>query len=164
MWSHLPNANHIDAVFVSLSLNEHIWKIHGKTSMSALTYPVSKSAYRAVSAEARKETSHEIVNSVLDEIRKHKVDYGAGTAALGVIHSLIAYNDCSHLLNDNPEEVLLLAKLGNNVAICMYSASLVFNTAPYSAPVRKSYKYISNPCDHIETETEKKLADFLSKL
>ena len=51
----------------------------------------------------------------------------AWTAARDAVAALIAWDDCAHLLDSEPEEVRLLAALGVNAAILLYPASLVFS-------------------------------------
>ena len=48
-------------------------------------------------------------------------------AAHGTILALIAWDDCAHLLDSEPEHVKLLAALGVESAILLYPACLVFS-------------------------------------
>ena len=119
-WAHLPNAKHIDRILADLIANPDKWS----TSWNAERYAAWEGAWDAAN------------NTITSNIRKDVWDAwnaaravalgAAWDAALdalyGSILALIAYDDCAYLLDEKPEDVLMLGLLGNNAAILLYPA------------------------------------------
>ena len=96
-WSHLPNAAYIDRVLADVSANPKKWS----------------DAYDAAWSDAR------------DAARSDAWD--AAWNARGAVLALVAYDDCAHLLDGNPEHVHLMALLGSDAAILLYPACVALN-------------------------------------
>jgi len=47
-------------------------------------------------------------------------------AAWSAILALIAYDDCAHMLDSDPDDLRILSKLGSNAATLMIPASIAF--------------------------------------
>ena len=110
-WAHLLNAKYIDAVIASIETHPDKWSWARRKA-----YPDGNGRGMAWDAvEAVREAARDEAWSA------------ARVVAWDAILALIAYDDCAHLLTSNPEEVKLLAKLGQPAAVLLYPASLVFN-------------------------------------
>ena len=64
------------------------------------------------------------IERVLGSVRANPEKWDA---AHGTILALIAWDDCAHLLDSEPEHVKLLAALGVESAILLYPACIVFS-------------------------------------
>jgi len=98
-WSHLPNAAHIDAVLASVKANPDEWS----------------AALDAARGAARGATWHAARGA-------------AWSAALGAVIALVAYDDCAHMLDSEPDDLRILSKLGSNAATLMIPASIAFKS------------------------------------
>ena len=52
----------------------------------------------------------------------------AWSAALGAVIALVAYDDCAHMLDSEPDDLRILSKLGSNAATLMIPASIAFKS------------------------------------
>jgi hypothetical protein len=97
-WSHLPNAKYIDLILADLKKNPDDW--------SHAYSVVKRAAYNAV--------FNTVWNAVWNAARYDAWDAAknaANNAANGAILALIAYDYCSWILNEKPEDIKLLAVL-----------------------------------------------------
>ena len=110
-WAHLPNAKHIDRVLADLSARPEVWD-----AARAAAWDDSRGdALGGVWAAARNAALYAIHGAALD-------------AARDAIRALIAWDDCSELLDLPPDAVRLLAASGHHPAVLLYPAVLAFNT------------------------------------
>ena len=54
--------------------------------------------------------------------------YAALDAAWCAIAALIAYDDCAHMLDSDPDDLRILSKLGSHAATLMIPASIAFKS------------------------------------
>ncbi len=116
-WSRLPNAAYIDRVVASYKKNPDLW--HCKASESEL-HPSRRIAYDIMKSLNRTE----IWFSVGSEIKP----YGdrARDGAWNAIAAFLAWDDCAYMLESNPDELAMVAALGDVRAILLSSACTVF--------------------------------------
>ena len=119
-WSHLPNAIHIDRLLTSLKANPEKWNAVWDLAWDA-TWDFARGA--AFNAACDAVAWSEAFTAVWKAAREVAVPNTAWSA----IVALIAWEDCAHLLNSEPEHVKLLAALGVESAILLYPACLIFS-------------------------------------
>ncbi len=118
-WSHLPNAAHIDAVIASVKANPDEW--------SAAWNAARDAAWNA----ARDAALDAAWNAALDAAwgaARGAARGAAWGAAWGAILALVAYDDCAHMLDSNPDDLRILSKLGSHTATLMIPASIAFKS------------------------------------
>ena len=97
-WSHLPNAKHIDAIIADVKANPEKWNAAWDAALIA--------ARDAAHVAAR---------------------YAARYAAWDAAAALIAWDECSYLLEMKPDQVKVQALLGNQAAVLMLAAGIALN-------------------------------------
>jgi hypothetical protein len=118
-WSDLPNAKYIDLVIASMKKNPAVW--------SAAWAAAKDTAWDAAWAVARDAARNAARNAAWYAARNAAWDAArnaARGAARGAILALIAWDDCGYLLEEKPENVKMLALLGNQAAVLLYIACL----------------------------------------
>ncbi len=123
-WSHLPNAEHIDRVIALSRKYPEIW---------ADSYRISRDL--KLDHRAGWDPAYNICQS--DGLKHIRKDLWAvvstdeqGTGELTAWHAisaLMAWNDCAHMLDSDPNELSILAKLGNPMAILLIPACIAFS-------------------------------------
>jgi hypothetical protein len=106
-WSDLPNAKYIDLVIASMKKNP---------AALAAAWGAARGAARAAAwdaAAARAAARDAAWDAAWDAAKE-----AAWTAVL----ALIAWDDCNYLLEENPEDVKMLALLGHQAAVLLYPA------------------------------------------
>ena len=110
-WSHLPNAAHIDAVLASVKANPDEWSAALDAALDAAWGAAWDAAYDAARGAA------------LDAAWDAALD-----AARYAILALIAYDDCAHMLDSEPDDLRFLSKLGSHAATLMIPASIALKS------------------------------------
>jgi len=118
-WSHLPNAAHIDAVIVSLKANPYEWDAARDAARDA-AYNAARDAARDAAYNAARYAAWVAV--------RYAARDAAWNAAWCAIAALIAYDDCAHMLDSEPDDLRILSKLGSNAATLMIPASIAFKS------------------------------------
>ena len=122
-WSHLPNAAHIDAVLASVKANLNDWE--------AAWYAASDAARNAARHAARDAAWNAARHAAYNAARDAASDaarIAAWDAAWIAIAALIAYDDCAHMLDAEPDDLRILSKLGSHAATLMMPASIAFKS------------------------------------
>jgi hypothetical protein len=112
-WSDLPNAKYIDLVIASMKKNP---------AALAAAWGAARGAARAAAwdaAAARAAARDAAWDAAWDAAKE-----AAWTAVL----ALIAWDDCGYLLEEKPENVKMLALLGNHAAVLLYHACLALQS------------------------------------
>ena len=120
-WAHLSNAAHIDAVLASLKANPDEWYAAWGAAQSAAWYAARDAAWYAARDAAWCAARDAVYDAVWDAAGD-----AAGDAACGAILALIAYDDCAHMLDSEPDELRILSKLGVDAATLMIPAAIAF--------------------------------------
>jgi hypothetical protein len=105
-WSHLPNATAIDRIIADVKTNGPAWD----EAWDEAWHAASDAAWDAARSAAR-----------------HAAMDAAGGAAWGSILALIAWDDCGHLLDNDPKHVHLLALLGQPATVLLLPAAIALN-------------------------------------
>jgi hypothetical protein len=128
-WADLPNAKYIDLVIDSVKKNPAAWDAAwaaartaalnaARTAALNAARTAALNAARTAALDAAWDTAWDAAwNAALDAAWD-----AARNAAWGAILSLIAWDDCDYLLEENPENVKMLALLGNQAAVLLYPA------------------------------------------
>jgi len=114
-WAHLPNAKHIDWAIDSVKANPEKWNATYDEIWDAAYVAVWDAAWTAEWTAAR--------NAAFDSVR----NTANNAAAWGAILALIAYDDCGYMIESEVDEIKILAKLGDQRAILLLPACIVFN-------------------------------------
>jgi hypothetical protein len=114
VWSNLPNAKYIDQILLSLKINPEMWiAVRGAARDAARVAAWDAATGRA----AREEAWVAARDAAWEEVR-----YAAWDAAKDAILALIAYDRTGSLFNLPPDQVKILAALGDQAAILVESA------------------------------------------
>ena len=135
-WSHLPNASHIDRILADLKANPTKWKATRALAPQDAAWGAARYAAREAARYAAREAAWGAAREAAWGAAREAawgVAWGvaneaAWDAVRSAIAALIAWDDCAHLLDSEPDEVKLLARLGVNAAILIYPACIALNT------------------------------------
>jgi hypothetical protein len=109
-WSHLPNAVLIDRVIADIGANTETW----------VAAQLAGFDVRGAAKDAAKDAAWA---AAWDAAREAAKD--AAWAAADAVLALVAWDDCGHLLDTDPEQVRVLALLGQPAAVLLYPACVV---------------------------------------
>lgn len=137
-WSHLPNAQYIDRVIESLKENPAAWTAahdaayvaEWATARTAAFASAKYSAWDATWYAARYASGLNCSDTTLGVGEFSAADAAAASAAKSAafdvaqyaLGALVAYDNCGHMLDENPEHIKLLAALGVDTAVLMRQA------------------------------------------
>lgn len=125
-WGDLPNANYIDWAFSSLEFNSHVWSDVGYQWSDAYRTNWSNdslSAWKKIWSLNRSKIWNEVQQKTFASSLSEKIWSVYRPTILG----LVAYDDCAYLINEHPEEVELMARLGCTRSILMLPTSIVYH-------------------------------------
>ena len=122
-WSHLPNAKYIDLVLASIKSNPDEWDAAWSAAWSAALDAALNAALNAVRGAVRGAAWNAAWHAAQSLARDAAYD-----AARDAILALIAYDDCAHMLDSEPDELRILSKLGVTAASFMIPAATVFKS------------------------------------
>lgn len=120
-WSHLPNAAHIDHIIANFKINPTTWytaiSTERKLAIDAALDEIEKSMRDADSKAVADELliDQDFLSSDIDNLR----------GSIPAAYALIAWDDCAHLIECDPEHVKSLAASGNHAAVLLYPACVV---------------------------------------
>jgi hypothetical protein len=126
-WADLPNAKYIDLVIASLKKNPAVWGAAwdaARTAVWTAAWDAARTAARAAARAAARTAAWYAARTAAWDAAWGAAWYAARTAAWGAVLALIAWDDCGYLLEENPEDVKMLALLGNQAAVLLYTACL----------------------------------------
>ena len=119
-WSHLPNAVHIDQILVHVKTNPEKWE--------AVNGTMYTSAWNAAWNAAGHATAwNEAVSAAWAWNAWNARNAVWSRGARGAILALIAYPDCTYLLNMTPEQLEIYAHLGARGAWLLLPAVIAMN-------------------------------------
>ena len=122
-WAHLPNAKHIDWVLASIKAHPEKWDAaRDMAYVAASWYEARKAASDAAYDAAW--------TAAIDAARSAARDAGwdaAWYAASDAILALIAYDDCAYMIESEIGELKIIAAFGDQRAILLLPACIVFN-------------------------------------
>ena len=122
-WSHLPNAAHIDAVLASVKANPDEWDAAWHAARNAAWYAALDAPWHAARYAAR-----DVAWGAARNAAWYAALDAAWHAAGDAILALIAYDDCAHMLDSEPDDLRILSKLGSHAATLMIPASIAFKS------------------------------------
>jgi hypothetical protein len=112
-WADLPNAKYIDLVLASMNKNPAAWDA---------AWDAARDAARAMVREAAWDEARDAAWGAASDAAWGAASDAAWGAAWDAILALIAWDDCGYLFKETPEEVKILALLGNQAAVLLYPA------------------------------------------
>jgi hypothetical protein len=124
-WDHLPNAKHIDDIIASIKAHPKEWSAARDAARDAARGAARVASWGAAKGAARKVEWGAAYYAA-------RVAAGGATqgavrdAAWDAILALIAYDDCAYMLDSDPGELEILAKLGDERAILLLPACKAF--------------------------------------
>ena len=134
-WEHLPNARHIDRVLADLSARTECWRVAGDTSRDATWAAATDAAQGAAQDAARDAAQGAAIDAAWTATwaaaraaARGAARGAAWYAAIDAVTALVAWDDCSELLDLPPYAVRLLAASDHYPAVLLYPAVLAFNT------------------------------------
>ena len=123
-WAHLPNAKHIDRILADLKKNPKKWSIAnnaaGFVSPDDARDAAWDDAINAIGEYRRSDAYDAAWHIVWDD--KRDTIWGGVTRA---ILALVAWDDCGYLMDEKPEDVQMLALLGNKAAVLLYPVCVI---------------------------------------
>ena len=131
-WSHLPNASRIDQVLAHAKANPKEWVAarHAARSFVARSAGRDAARYAAYDAawDAARSAGRDAARSAARTAPARDAGrYAAWDAACDAAVALVAWDHSGSLLDLLPDQVLMLAKLGQPAAILIYPAVLVMS-------------------------------------
>ena len=144
-WAHLPNAKHIDWVIASIKAHPKKWTTIREAAWYA-TFDEARYAAKGVAWSAAYNAAREAAwdaahNAAFDAAWNAAWNAARGAAwgaAWDAIAALIAYDDCGYMIESEVDEIKILAKLGDQRAILLLPACIVYNETKSTTP-SKSY-------------------------
>lgn len=141
-WACLPNAKVIDDILLALRDHAPVWArvwstVRKKTWHDARYRSLTLAYADALSLDRKAEwnatcdeawdIAHEVAwNAEWNDILNNARD-DARSAVCNVLGALVAYDDCASVLTSKPEEIEVLAILGDDISILMYPAVAVMH-------------------------------------
>ena len=134
-WAHLPNAVHIDRVIASAKASPSSWNTPLSLEDEATQMRID--VYSAIKNQGRKSEWDSVWPTLLNAslysatalLRASLYPATAGTlVTVGVILALIAYDDCAYMLDSSPDDIAMLAMLGDTKAVLLLHACKVFHS------------------------------------
>ena len=122
-WAHLPNAKYIDMILSDLKSYPDNW---ANVSLGALCRAAWNEAKRVIWNDRMDAIWNEAKNVASNATRSEECQ--SGWSPIFAIFALIAYDDCTYMLDCDPDEIKLLAKLGDHKAVLLLPACIAFNT------------------------------------
>ena len=141
-WANLPNAKHIDRIFADVQKNPDKWADAMNSARDAARVDERYAAWDAARVDERA-----AIRKVLWYAARNTVWYAtvnvstrdaASDISFGAISALTAWDDCAYLLDEKPEDVLILALLGNQAAILIYPACVALQSNQNSCTLTNS--------------------------
>ena len=120
-WAHLPNAGYIDRILESFKSHPSQWRVACKVMSCTVWHTEWVKVRNAISTTGR------------DAIWLNARDtawiilWQGNSSASDVIAPLIAYDDCAYMLDSEVGELKILAAFGDQKAILLLPACIVFN-------------------------------------
>jgi len=140
-WDHLPNAKYIDLVLASVKANPDEWAAawdeknvrNTRDTRNAAHDAARCAAYDAAREEAWKaawaaawKAAWAAAWDAVSYPAREEARQAVWLAAWDAIAVLIAWDDCAHMLDSEPDDLWLLSKLGVTAATPMILASIAF--------------------------------------
>ena len=117
-WAPLSNAKHIDWVLASIKAHPEKWAAARDAVWNA-AYDAAWDAARKAGRDAAWFAARAAAcDAVWDE---------AWDAAIDAIAALIAWDDCAYMIESEVDEIKILAKLGDQKALLLLPACIVYN-------------------------------------
>ena len=126
-WAHLPNVKYIDMILADLRAHPDNWGRAGNTGISATLDVAEDTAWNTSRTTERAAAVH-AVRSAVCAVLSQLATAAARTARWAIL-ALTAYDDCAYMLDCDPNDLELLAKLGDYRAILLLPACIVFKTS-----------------------------------
>ena len=129
-WAHLPNAKHIDWVIASVKAHPKKW-VAARDAAWAAAYDAAYDAAYTAAWNAAELAAWRMAGKVLYDAAWTAVGDAVGDAAREAakcaLLALVAYDDCAYMVESDIDEIKILAKLGDQRAILLLPACIVFN-------------------------------------
>jgi hypothetical protein len=123
-WSNLPNAQLIDEILAHETISPKRWHNLGNE--------ISHDLWSVSYHEALKCINHLGRNIIMLDIMNSRSDnpYSTYDAVEDAVLALLAFDNYGYILECTPEEVMVMAVLGNKAAPLLYPASIAMSDEP----------------------------------
>jgi hypothetical protein len=136
-WSHLPNAELIDRIITDAQARPKVWA----AARDVVLYAEMSAALDAAWAAAWDAARDAARDAGMYAAATASWDAAMGVASASMLCSLrwaalalVAWDNCGHLLDTDPEHVRVLALLGHPPAVLLLPAAIILNKSmTYSA-------------------------------
>jgi len=125
-WADLPNAKYIDMILYSLKKENTAW-VAVKDAVWNAAWDAARLAARDTAWGAAKDAAYNAAWDAAWGAARDAAWGAAWVAAWDAVRALIAWDDCGYLLDEKPEDVKMLALLGNQAAVLLYPACIALN-------------------------------------
>ena len=125
-WADLPNAKYIDMILYSLKKENTAWVAVKDAGWNA-AWDAARLAARDTAWDAAKDAAYNAAWDAAWGAARDAAWGAAWVAAWDAVRALIAWDDCGYLLDEKPEDVKMLALLGNQAAVLLYPACIALN-------------------------------------
>ena len=124
-WAQLPNASHINRVFAAVKANPSRWR--GEIIDYIGWDAVWTAAHAQVEKQGREAIWQAVMRSALHDSLLGVIIGGAYQPVL----ALVAYDDCAYMLDATPDDITMLAMLGDPKAALLLQACKIFNSISF---------------------------------
>lgn len=132
IWSDHPNAIHIDRILHSVEHNVNIWDMarrkHLNDKLFSVWHPIWNSVNSDKWSRARADLWYFMFNLQIPH-KESSYHFGllkdsAMDAAQNALLCLLHFDDCGYMLDSDPDELHLLAKMGDGKAMLLLPACI----------------------------------------
>ena len=117
-WADLLNSKYIDIILDLLKKDFAAWDAIWNASRDAARHAARDAIWNTARDVSWAEAWAAVMNAPSDIVV---------VALSDAVRALIAWDDCGYLLDEKPEDVKMLALLGNQAAIMLYPACFALN-------------------------------------
>ena len=126
-WDHLPNAVHIDRVIASAKANPTQWgadwEVGHSAEMETAWHKAWRESWDTMQLQYRGATWDAAAAVARDTLQSAAVG-----GVLETILALITYEDCAYLIDSAPDDIRMLAMLGDHCAMLLLTACKIFHS------------------------------------
>ena len=132
-WKHLPNAPHISRIYESAYANIKAWRKAQPPNRATGWWAAHCDACQEIKQIGRSG----LVNSwgaIAKDVRATSPKAPITGNILGLVSiqdavlALVAYDDCAYMLDSAPDDIAMLAMLGDPKAVLLLQACKIFNS------------------------------------
>jgi len=125
-WGHLPNAAHIDSILADVQARPEAWAEAWDAAWLAVRSAARDAAWHAA-GDAARDAARLAARDAAWHAASDAERLAALDAAWAAVAALVAWDNCGHLLDTDPDQVRVLALLGHQPAVLLLPAAIALN-------------------------------------